>query len=83
MSDLKDALDRALGGGPERHHDKAREQGKLPVRERVDRLLDQGSFVEQTSWVGSVALALVSVLIVVWLFGHLLGMVLPRGPWGF
>jgi hypothetical protein len=28
-------------------------------------------------------LALVSVLIVVWLFGHVLGMVLPRGPWGF
>ena len=47
MSDLKEALDRALGGGPERHHEKAREQGKLPVRERVARLLDEGSFVEE------------------------------------
>ncbi len=47
MSDLEEALDRALGGGPERHHDKAREQGKLPVRERVDRLLDDGSFAEE------------------------------------
>ena len=42
MSDLNQALDRALGGGPERHHDKARDQGKLPVRERVARLLDDG-----------------------------------------
>jgi methylmalonyl-CoA decarboxylase subunit alpha len=47
VSDLKEALDRALGGGPERHHDKAREQGKLPVRERVARLLDDGSFAEE------------------------------------
>jgi methylmalonyl-CoA decarboxylase subunit alpha len=47
VSDLKEALDRALGGGPERHHDKAREQGKLPVRERVARLLDEGSFAEE------------------------------------
>jgi acetyl-CoA carboxylase carboxyltransferase component len=46
MSDLKDALERARGGGPRRHHDKSREQGKLPVRERVERLLDPGTFVE-------------------------------------
>jgi hypothetical protein len=55
VSDLKEALDRALGGGPERHHDKAREQGKLPVRERVDRLLDDGSFAEEAllaNWEG-------------------------------
>ena len=44
MSDLKAALDRARGGGPQRHHDKSREQGKLPVRERVARLVDPGSF---------------------------------------
>ena len=30
-----------------------------------------------------VLLANVSVVAVVWLFGHLLGMPLPRGPWGF
>ena len=39
--------------------------------------------VEQSSWTMSVLLALVSVAAVVWLFGHLLGMPLPRGPWGF
>jgi acetyl-CoA carboxylase carboxyltransferase component len=47
MTALEDALDRALAGGPERHRDKAREQGKLPVRERVARLLDDGSFAEE------------------------------------
>jgi acetyl-CoA carboxylase carboxyltransferase component len=44
---LQDALDRAHAGGPERHRDKAADQGKLPVRERVARLLDDGSFVEE------------------------------------
>ncbi|MDX6649262.1 MAG: methylmalonyl-CoA decarboxylase subunit alpha, partial [Solirubrobacteraceae bacterium] len=47
MTDIADALDRALGGGPQRHHEKSREQGKLPVRERVERLLDEGSFLEE------------------------------------
>src|SRR5215207_5456110 len=49
MTDAKhvsDAFDRAYAGGPERHHEKSREQGKLPVRERVERLLDDGSFTE-------------------------------------
>ena len=46
LEHVKEALDRALAGGPERHHEKAREQGKLPVRERVARLLDEGSFAE-------------------------------------
>src|ERR687888_1292822 len=46
MSDLKEALDRARSGGPERHHEKSRDQGKLPVRERVGRLVDPDSFVE-------------------------------------
>lgn len=35
------------------------------------------------SWPGSIALALASTAVVVWLFGHLLGMALPRGPWGW
>jgi len=39
--------------------------------------------VERTSLSGSIALALASVAAVVWLFDHMLGMVLPRGPWGF
>jgi acetyl-CoA carboxylase carboxyltransferase component len=44
---FQEALDRAHGGGPERHRQKSAEQGKLPVRERVARLLDDGSFVEE------------------------------------
>src|SRR3954465_14367671 len=47
MSDLKAAIDRARAGGPERHREKAAEQGKLPVRERIARLLDAGSFSEE------------------------------------
>ncbi|HEX3518067.1 MAG TPA: acyl-CoA carboxylase subunit beta [Solirubrobacteraceae bacterium] len=47
MSALRDAIDRGLAGGPARHHEKAREQGKLPVRERVALLLDEGSFAEE------------------------------------
>ena len=43
---LDEAARRALAGGPEHHHEKAVEQGKLPVRERVGRLLDPGSFTE-------------------------------------
>src|SRR3954469_763264 len=43
---VQDAFDRAYAGGPARHREKSREQGKLPVRERVGRLLDQGSFSE-------------------------------------
>jgi putative tricarboxylic transport membrane protein len=39
--------------------------------------------VEKSGWLFSVALAVVSVVVVVWLFGHVLGMTLPRGPWGW
>src|SRR5262245_41340914 len=46
MSDLKAALDRARSGGPERHHEKSKEQGKLPVRERIAHLVDRDTFVE-------------------------------------
>jgi acetyl-CoA carboxylase carboxyltransferase component len=46
MSNLDEALARARSGGPQRHHQKSHEQGKLPVRERLERLLDKGSFVE-------------------------------------
>ena len=47
MSDLPSAAERALGGGPQRHREKALEQGKVPVRERVSLLLDEGSFAEE------------------------------------
>jgi methylmalonyl-CoA decarboxylase subunit alpha len=46
MSDLKQALDNARAGGPARHHEKSEQQGKLPVRERVARLVDPDSFTE-------------------------------------
>jgi methylmalonyl-CoA decarboxylase subunit alpha len=44
---LETAARRALAGGPERHREKALSQGKMPVRERVARLLDAGSFAEE------------------------------------
>jgi methylmalonyl-CoA decarboxylase subunit alpha len=47
VSDLHGATERALAGGPARHREKAREQGKLPVRERIARLLDPDSFAEE------------------------------------
>ena len=50
---LGDAAARALAGGPERHRAKAAEQGKLPARVRVARLLDPGSFVEDGLLAGS------------------------------
>jgi propionyl-CoA carboxylase beta subunit len=46
-TELQRALDAALGGGPERHHAKVAEQEKLPVRERVARLVDPESFAEE------------------------------------
>jgi acetyl-CoA carboxylase carboxyltransferase component len=45
--DLQAALEAAYAGGPERHHEKTAEQGKLPVRERVARLVDPESFAEE------------------------------------
>src|SRR4051794_592064 len=47
MTDLQEALEAALSGGPTRHHEKSEQQGKLPVRERVARLLDPESFAEE------------------------------------
>ena len=39
--------------------------------------------VEKSGWVFSVSFAFVSVAVVVWLFGRVLRMTLPRGPWGW
>jgi methylmalonyl-CoA decarboxylase subunit alpha len=47
VTELDAANQRALAGGPERHREKAREQGKLPVRARVALLLDPDSFAEE------------------------------------
>src|SRR5262245_2965762 len=47
LTDIRPALESALTGGPERHHAKVSEQGKLPVRDRVARLVDPESFAEE------------------------------------
>jgi propionyl-CoA carboxylase beta subunit len=47
VADIRPALDAALAGGPQRHHEKTAAQGKLSVRERVERLLDPGSLAEE------------------------------------
>lgn len=39
-------MERARLGGPERYRERLEEQGKLPVRVRVDLLCDRGSFIE-------------------------------------
>src|SRR5215208_4726576 len=55
MSDVREATERAYAGGPRRHHEKSEQQGKLPVRDRVARLLDPNSLVEDgllANWEG-------------------------------
>lgn len=39
--------------------------------------------VEQSGWGSSILLAVVSVAVTLGLFGYLLDLQLPRGPWGF
>lgn len=39
--------------------------------------------VEQSSWISSIMLAVTSVAVTLFLFGYLLELQLPRGPWGF
>jgi acetyl-CoA carboxylase carboxyltransferase component len=46
MTEIREALEAALEGGPERHRQKVEQQEKLPVRDRVARLLDAGSLAE-------------------------------------
>ena len=43
VAELREQLARASAGGGERYLQRHREQGKLPVRERISRLLDPGS----------------------------------------
>jgi acetyl-CoA carboxylase carboxyltransferase component len=47
VTDIRPALEAALAGGPERHQAKLTEQQKLPVRERIERLVDPESFAEE------------------------------------
>nr|MBO2478112.1 carboxylase [Bacillota bacterium] len=43
---LKAEVERIAAGGPPQYHEKLRQQGKMFVRERLAKLLDPGSFVE-------------------------------------
>ena len=43
VAELRERRARAREGGGERYLQRHREQGKLPVRERIDRLIDPGS----------------------------------------
>jgi hypothetical protein len=43
VAELRDRLARAREGGGTRYLERHREQGKLPVRERIELLLDEGS----------------------------------------
>jgi acetyl-CoA carboxylase carboxyltransferase component len=43
VAELRHQLARARAGGGDRSHERHREQGKLPVRERISRLLDPAS----------------------------------------
>ena len=43
VAELRERLAQAREGGGARYLQRHREQGKLPVRERIDRLLDEGS----------------------------------------
>ena len=43
VAGLREALARAREGGGAKYVERHREQGKLPVRDRIDRLLDPGS----------------------------------------
>lgn len=52
---LRAAAERAALGGPERHREKAIEQGKLPVRERIARLVNPASFQEDGLLAGTAA----------------------------
>src|SRR5690242_19815601 len=42
-NELRERLAKARQGGGEKHQQRHREQGKLFVRDRIDRLLDAGS----------------------------------------
>src|SRR6476469_7182655 len=49
VAELRERTARAREGGGARYLQRQREQGKLPARERIDRLLDEGSpFLEMS-----------------------------------
>src|SRR6185312_5368113 len=46
-SRFAEALDSSLAGGPDKYRERLPEQGKVPVRTRVERLVDPESFAEE------------------------------------
>lgn len=54
-SDLKNLLAQARAGGSEKYHEKNAAEGKLFARERLARLLDPDSFVEDAALANSLA----------------------------
>src|SRR5262245_9049248 len=54
VAELKERTDVARQGGGEKYLQRHRSQGKLPVRERIDKLIDQGSpFLEMSALAAS------------------------------
>jgi len=53
--EVRERLARIRAGGDPRYHEKARGAGKLFCRERLARLLDEGSFVEDGAFANSLA----------------------------
>jgi acetyl-CoA carboxylase carboxyltransferase component len=52
---VEERLERIRGGGARRYHEKAEGQGKLFCRERLARLLDPDSFVEDAAFANALA----------------------------
>jgi len=53
--EVRQGLERIRKGGEARYHEKAREQGKLFCRDRIARLVDASSFVEDAAFANSLA----------------------------
>src|SRR6185295_13700793 len=54
VAELRERTESARQGGGEKYLERHRSQGKLPVRERIDRLLDPGSpFLELSALAAS------------------------------
>jgi acetyl-CoA carboxylase carboxyltransferase component len=53
--EVRSRLEAIRRGGDAKYHEKAREQGKLFCRERIERLVDAGSFVEDAAFANSLA----------------------------
>ncbi len=53
--EVRQRLERIRQGGDARYHEKAAEQGKLFCRDRIARLVDEGSFVEDAVFANSLA----------------------------